>query len=85
MTTRNKQRLRLFALAYMQVLLVAANTVFISQYELLGNAVTALLISYVWTHNVKKIAIGTEADRWTYAVGAMLGSVSGTVIARSLL
>ena len=76
---------RLFGTGMLQVFLVASNTVFISQYHLLGNFLTALGISYVWTHNVKKIAFGGESDRWAYASGAAVGSILGSIAAHSLM
>lgn len=76
-----RDRVRLWVTGYVQVVFVAANTVFISHYQLLPNLITGFLISYVWTHNVKKVAFGDEPDRWAYAVGAALGSVSGTILA----
>lgn len=79
-----KARLRLALTGFVQVIFVAANTVFISRYQLFGNVLTAFAISFVWTHNVKKVAFGDSADRWFYAVGAALGSVAGTVIASAL-
>lgn len=74
-------RLKLALTGFVQVIFVAANTVFIAHHELVANTVTAFAISYIWTHNVKKIAFGEEPDRWFYAVGAAVGSVSGTTIA----
>lgn len=80
-----KDRIKLATTGFCQVVFVAANTVFIAKYMLLANAFTALAISYIWSHNVKKVAFGTEADRWAYAIGAMFGSVFGTVVATSLV
>lgn len=74
-------RARLFATGYVQVIFVAMNTVFISRYELVANTLTAFAISYIWTHNVKRVAFGDSADRWAYATGAALGSVCGTMLA----
>lgn len=78
-------RLKLLGTGFLQVIFVAANTVFISRFELAGNAVTALLISYIWSWNVKRVAFGDEGDRWAYAIGACVGSVSGTFCAWRLL
>lgn len=78
-------RMRLAGMAYGQVIFVAFNTVAIARYELLANFITALLISLVWTFNVKRVAFGEAADRWFYAVGAAFGSVSGTIAADWLL
>lgn len=57
------------------------NTTFIAHYALIANTLTAFVISYVWSHNVKKVAFGDEGDRWAYASGAAIGSVCGTIIA----
>lgn len=80
-----KARLRLAATGFLQVIFVAANTVFIAHYELTANFVTAFLISIIWTHNIKKIAFGDEGDRWAYATGAAFGSLAGTIVASALV
>lgn len=80
-----RMRFNLAMTGFVQVIFVAANTVFISRYELVGNLLTAFAISFVWTYNVKRVAFGDRADRWFYAVGAALGSVAGTVIASALV
>lgn len=80
-----KPRLRLALTGFVQVIFVAMNTTFIAHYELVANTLTAFAISYIWTHNVKKIAIGDEPDRWFYATGAAAGSVCGTVIAKAFV
>lgn len=80
-----KGRWKLAATGFVQVIFVAANTVFISRYELVGNLLTAFAISLVWTYNVKRVAFGDAADRWFYAGGAALGSVSGTILASALV
>lgn len=76
-----ESRFRLLLTGFVQVIFVAMNTVFIAHYQLVANTVTAFAISYIWTHNVKKIAFGDEGDRWFYAIGAAGGSVCGTVLA----
>jgi len=78
-------KIKLFSTGFLQVIFVAANTVFISQYQLIGNLLTAFMISLVWTYNVKKVAFGDVSDRWAYATGAALGSVAGTVAANWML
>lgn len=76
-----RDRVNLAATAFVQVIFVAANTVFISAHQLLPNFITGFLISLVWTFNVKRVAFGDLTDRWFYATGAAFGSVSGTVVA----
>jgi len=84
MTDAQRSRLKLALTGFVQVIFVAANTVFISRYELIGNVLTAFAISFVWTYNVKRVAFGDSGDRWAYAIGAALGSVSGTMIASAI-
>lgn len=85
MTQTQKARAKIAATGFLQVIFVAANTVFIAHYELAANFITAFLISLIWTHNVKKIAFGDEGDRLAYATGAAFGSLAGTMIASALV
>lgn len=78
-------RVQLALTGFLQVIFVAANTVFIAHYELVANVITAFLISLIWTWNVKKVAFGNTADRYAYATGAAFGSLAGTVIASALV
>jgi len=77
--------IRLFLTAYLQVLLVSANTYFISRIAWMGIAVCCFGISYLWTLNVKKISAGTQAERFIYATGAMFGGLTGVVIGKFIL
>jgi len=77
--------IRLFSTAYLQVLLVSANTYFISRIAWMGIAVCCFGISYLWTLNVKKISAGTQAERIIYATGAMFGGLTGVVIGKFIL
>lgn len=81
----HKAKIRLALTGFVQVVFVAMNTVFISEYELVANLFTAFAISFIWTWNVKKVAFGDNGDRWAYAIGAAVGSVTGTVIAGAVL
>ena len=85
MQTKTHDRLKLAGTGFLQVIFVAANTVFIAHYELAANFVTAFLISLIWTWNVKKVAFGDNGDRWAYATGAAFGSLAGTMIASALV
>lgn len=69
--------MRQFALAFIQVALVSANTVFISKGYVFWMAVTSFGINLVWTHNVKRISFGCERDRILYASGATTGCIAG--------
>ena len=68
-------RIALFATGFSQVFLVVLNTRFIAKEFLLGIIICGFLISFIWSHNVKKVAFGSEWDRIVYASGAMVGSV----------
>lgn len=81
----NKEIFKLFATAYMQVFLVSANTYFISRVTWIGIAACGFGISYLWTINVKKIAISSFNQRLIYSSGAMCGGLSGVVIAKLIL
>jgi hypothetical protein len=68
-------RIKLFTTGFTQVFLVVLNTYFITREFLLGILACGFLISFVWSHNVKKIAFGSELDRIIYSLGAMTGSI----------
>ena len=68
-------RIALFATGFSQVFLVVLNTYFITREFLLGIIACGFLISFIWSHNVKKVAFGSEWDRIIYSLGAMTGSI----------
>ncbi len=76
-----KKDIKLFGTAFMQVLFVSANIYFVSNSMWVAVAVTSFLISYLWTINVKKIAISNIIDRLIYSTGAMVGGVAGPLMA----
>lgn len=77
-----KKHLIIFATGFLQVSLVAGNTYFISKTEWIGIAVCGFGISYLWTFNVRKVSIGSHSEQITYATGAMLGGLTGVLIAK---
>lgn len=76
-------RAHLAGMGFLQVVFVAMNTVFIAEYQLLSNLVTAFLISWVWSANVRRVAFGDRLDRIFYAGGAAAGSLVGTIAAHA--
>ena len=68
-------RIKLFTTGFTQVFLVVLNTYFITREFLLGILACGFLISFVWSHNVKEIAFGSDLDRIIYSLGAMTGSI----------
>lgn len=77
-----KKHLIIFGTGFLQVFLVSANTYFISRTTWVGIAACGFGISYLWTFNVRKVSIGTHSEQLTYATGAMLGGLTGVVIAK---
>ncbi len=82
MGKETQDRLSLFATGLIQVLLVGLNTWQISHDKYIGAFIVGFLISFVWTWNVKKIAFGSTSDRFIYAFGAAVGTISGLMIAK---
>ena len=67
--------MKLFTTGFLQVFFVVINTYFISKGYLIGIIICGFIISFIWSHNVKKIAFGSEYDRFIYSLGAMSGSL----------
>jgi len=72
----------IFLTGFAQVFLVSANTYFISRTTWAGIAVCGFGISYLWTINVRRVILGSKAEQLTYASGAMLGGLSGVLMAK---
>ena len=62
---------------FVQVYFVAINTICLAKGNYLGVFIVSYIISLVWSFNVKKIAFGSNADRFIYAIGAAIGGVAG--------
>jgi hypothetical protein len=67
----------IFKTSFIQVFLVAVNTIFLAKGIVLGIALMSFLISWFWVSNVKKANIATKKDQFIYATGAMSGGVCG--------
>lgn len=72
---------KLFLTAFIQVFLVSANVYFISRLQWLGIAVCGFGISYMWTVNVRKVALSSRMSQFVYSSGAMCGGLVGVMIA----
>ena len=77
-----KKQIMIFITGFIQVLLVSANIYFISRTNWIGIAICGFGISYVWTVNVKKIAIGKTFEQIIYSTGAAMGGLVGVVLAK---
>lgn len=69
--------IRLFLRGLLQVALVSAQVHHIAHQRWVGAGITAFLISWVWSHNVRSVAFGSERDRIVYALGAATGAIVG--------
>ena len=74
----------IFSTGFAQVLLVSANTYFISRTTWMGIAVCGFGISYLWTINVRRVTIGTRAEQLVYSTGTMLGGLTGVMMAKMI-
>ena len=79
-----KKHMIIFSTGFAQVLLVSANTYFISRTTWMGIAVCGFGISYLWTINVRRVTIGTRAEQLVYSTGAMLGGLTGVMMAKMI-
>jgi hypothetical protein len=77
-----KTNITVFLTGFIQVFLVSANTYFISRTTYAGIAVCGFGISYLWTINVRKVAISNRTTQMIYAAGAMLGGLLGVFMAK---
>lgn len=77
--------MKLFLTAMTQVMLVSMNVVFIANDQIVATLITGFSISFVWTLNIKRIAIGTRGDQFVYATGAMCGTGMGYYLSKFLI
>jgi hypothetical protein len=69
--------MQIFKTSFIQVFLVAINTIFLSKGYILGIALASFLISWFWVTNVKKANIASKRDQFIYSIGAMSGGLCG--------
>lgn len=74
---KNDTRVSLFFTGMLHVLLVAVNTYQLAHKKWVGCFIVGFAISFIWTFNVKRIAIGKLQERVAYALGAAFGTLIG--------
>lgn len=74
------KKMKLLLTGFLQVLLVAVNTVLLARANYIGVTSVSFLISFVWSWNVRKVAFGGMPDRVLYSTGAALGGLSGLLL-----
>jgi hypothetical protein len=72
--------MKLFLTAFLQVLLVSVQTVFLSKSFMPGVGIVSFFISFVWTFNVSKVAFSNLKQKFIYSAGASLGAVCGLTL-----
>jgi hypothetical protein len=77
--------IKIFTTGFLQVFFVAMNTYFIGKEMYLAVFIVGVLISIVWTYNVKRAAIGSNTERIVYSLGAGIGAVSGLAVSKVIL
>jgi hypothetical protein len=83
--SKSKEQIKLFLTALLQVSLVSMNVVFISKHMVVPMLISSFGLSYCWTLNTKKIALGGFIDRIIYASGACTGTGIGYFIAKQFI
>jgi len=77
--------MQIFKTSFIQVFLVSINTICLSKGLYFGVALFGFLISWFWVTNVKKANIATKKDQFIYALGAMVGGLSGLISTKIIL
>lgn len=77
--------MKLFLTGFLQVFFVAVNTYFITKGFYIGVVIVSFIISFIWSHNVKKIVFGSFKDRVIYSAGAAFGGLSGVIMSEFIL
>jgi hypothetical protein len=72
--------LKIFIFAYIQILLIATNTINVANGRLLEAMITSLLIGIAWCIGVTGVANGTMKQKLAYCVGGSLGCGSGIIV-----
>jgi hypothetical protein len=68
---------KIFLTSYLQIGLVAINTLLIARGYVLGIFLASFTISMLWSYNVSKIALSDFKSKLVYSFGAGFGAISG--------
>jgi len=77
--------MKLLFTGFLQVFFVAINTTFISRSFYSGVFICGVIISLIWSWNVKKVVFGNLSDRIYYSLGAGIGSLTGLIVSENIL
>lgn len=79
------KNIKLYLSGFLQVFLVSANTVFLSNLFYVGVFVFGFLISWIWSWNVKKISVSNNIERFSYSIGAASGGLIGVLFSKNII
>lgn len=71
------KKTKIFFTSFLQVGLVACNTIFLQKGIILGIFLISCLISLIWCYNVTKISVSTFKEKAVYSFGAGVGALFG--------
>ena len=77
--------MKLFMTGFLQVLLVTANTYFITNLYWIGIIICSFSISFIWCFNVGRISKGLMSEKLSYSFGAMFGAIVGVLISSTIV
>ena len=69
--------LKLFLSAMLQIFLVSTNTYLVANGFMISAGIIGFLLSWVWSWNIKRIAISSNTERFIYCLGAGMGTTLG--------
>ena len=69
--------MKTFLTSYFQIMLVALNTIFLTQKDYTMVFIVSCLISLLWAFNVAKVSVSSLKLKLIYSLGAGCGEVTG--------
>ena len=76
--------IKVFIVAYIQILLIAVNTINVAYGKLVPAMITSLLIGVAWCVGVTGVAHGKLKEKIAYCIGGSLGCGSGIIFSNFL-
>ena len=77
--------MKIFFQSFLQIGLVAVNTLLISKQLFIGVFICSSAISLLWAFNVSKIALSDLRQKLIYSLGAGTGAITGVVPSKMFL
>ena len=81
----NMENLKIFFTSFVQIGLVAVNTLLIAKGYIIGIFLASFTISLLWSYNVSKIALSDIRKKLIYSTGAGCGAVGGYLILSQII